>query len=105
METIPHHAEKEHPKEKTYIKVALVLAVITGIEIVLSYVDIPDWAIITGLLVLSLIKFIAVVGYFMHLKFDNPALRKPFITGVLLALIVYTIVLVNMLSQNSPSGA
>ena len=82
-----------HPKERVYVVVALWLALITGMEIAISYIKMPDPAKIAALLVLSVIKFAAVVGYFMHLKFDNPALRKPFITGIILAGAVYTIVL------------
>jgi cytochrome c oxidase subunit 4 len=83
----------EHPKERIYVVVALWLALITGVEITISYIKMPDPVKIAALLVLSVIKFAAVVGYFMHLKFDNPALRKPFITGIILAGTVYTIVL------------
>jgi cytochrome c oxidase subunit IV len=82
-----------HPKERVYVMVALWLAVITGAEISISYIKMPDAAKIVALVVLSAIKFAVVVGYFMHLKFDNPALRKPFITGIILAGAVYTIVL------------
>jgi cytochrome c oxidase subunit 4 len=82
-----------HPKEKVYVKVALWLGAITAAEITISYIKMPDAAKIAALVVLSIIKFVAVVGYFMHLKFDNPALRKPFITGIILAGTVYTIVL------------
>jgi len=87
------HLEKTHPSEKVYVKVAIFLAVITGIEIVISYVEMAVWIAVVALVALSIIKFGAVVAYFMHLKFDNPALRKPFIGGIVLALSVYTIVL------------
>ncbi|MGZ4120480.1 MAG: cytochrome C oxidase subunit IV family protein [Actinomycetota bacterium] len=100
--TTPEH-EHAHPKEKVYVKVALWLGAITGAEIAISYITMPNQAKIAALLILSLIKFTAVVGYFMHLKFDNPALRKPFITGVVLAGILYTIVLLAFtLHSNTP---
>jgi len=86
-------AEHAHPNEKVYIKVALWLGAITAAEIAISYIKMPNPAKIAALLILSIIKFSAVVGYFMHLKFDNPTLRKPFITGVILAGSLYTIVL------------
>ena len=82
-----------HPKERVYVMVAVWLALITGIEISISYIKMPDPVKIIALVFLSVIKFAVVVGYFMHLKFDNPALRKPFITGLILAGAVYTIVL------------
>jgi len=98
--------EHEHPREAVYVKVALWLGLITGIEIAISYITMPDAAKIGSLLFLSVIKFTAVVGYFMHLKFDNPALRKPFITGIILAGVVYTIVLLAFtLHSNAAPGA
>ena len=85
--------DQAHPTEKLYIKVAVWLAIVTAIEIAISYIDIADWIAIVSLVALSLIKFTAVVGYFMHLKFDARTLRKPFVGGFALALTVYTIVL------------
>ena len=95
--------EHGHPKEKVYVQVALWLALITGIEIAISYIKMPDPVKIIALVFFSVVKFAVVVGYFMHLKFDNPALRKPFITGITLALAVYTIVLLAFtLHSNTP---
>ncbi len=98
--TTSHH-EKAHPTERVYIKVALWLALVTGIEIYLSYAGLDDWLTVVLLVALSLVKFVAVVGYFMHLKFDNPMLRKPFIVGLLLAITVYTIVLLSLLLHST----
>ena len=95
------HHDKAHPNEKVYVKVALWLAVVTAIEIWISYTGFPDWAKIAGLLGFSLIKFGVVVGYFMHLKFDNPLLRRPFLVGLVLAAAIYTIVLLNLLLHNT----
>jgi cytochrome c oxidase subunit 4 len=104
MDTTTHH-EQAHPKERVYVKVALILGVITGAEIAISYINMPDPAKIAGLVILSVIKFSAVVGYFMHLKFDNPVLRRPFITGIIVAGIVYTVVLLAFtLHGRGPSG-
>jgi cytochrome c oxidase subunit 4 len=88
------HLEKAHPSEKVYVKVAIFLAVITGIEIVISYVEMAVWIAVVALVVLSIIKFGAVVAYFMHLKFDNPAFSRFFIVGLALAITVFGVVLV-----------
>jgi len=40
-----------------------------------------------------MVKFTVVVAFFMHLRFDNRLFRRFFITGVCLALFVFTIVL------------
>ena len=56
--------EHAHPTEKIYIKVALWLGAITAVEIAISYIKMPDPAKIVSLVLLSVIKFTAVVGYF-----------------------------------------
>ena len=45
------------------------------------------------LITLMTIKFLTVVAYFMHLKFDAPILRKAFYAGLILALLVYLVAL------------
>ena len=53
----------------------------------------PDDALVLMLGVLAVLKFVIVVLYFMHLKFDSPMFRRFFVTGIVLAISVYTIVL------------
>ncbi len=89
----PHPAEHSHPGPLEYIKVAIVLAVVTAIEVGLYYVDISHGVLIPSLLILSLIKFVMVMLWFMHLKFDAPIFRRLFVTGFILATSVYAIVL------------
>jgi cytochrome c oxidase subunit 4 len=81
-------ARHEHPSDAFYIKVALALAGITAIEVLLYYKDLGS-ANNYALLVLSAIKFVAVVAFFMHLKFDNRVLRRLFVGGFILACFVY----------------
>jgi cytochrome c oxidase subunit IV len=88
--TAPHH---EHPSELAYIKVALILAVVTAIEVAIYYVPALEGALVPILLVLSLVKFTLVVLWFMHLRFDSRIFRRLFVTGVILALFCYLIVL------------
>jgi heme/copper-type cytochrome/quinol oxidase subunit 4 len=71
-----------------YVVVAFVLAVITAIEVAVSYLDIGPLFLPT-LLVLMAIKFITVVRLFMHLKFDSKIFSWMFFSGLLLALGVY----------------
>lgn len=96
----PAHAEgaHAHPTEATYIKIALILAVLTGIEVVLSYKQVGGSQVATNwsLLILAAVKFTMVAMYFMHLKFDNPILRRLFVTGLVLAIIVYLVYLVTL---------
>jgi cytochrome c oxidase subunit 4 len=45
------------------------------------------------LLVLAVAKFIIVVGWFMHLRFESPMLNRFFTGGFILAFSLYAIVL------------
>ena len=57
-----------------FIKVWISLLALTMIEIFLAYIQIAKVAMITILMALSLVKAGMIMAYFMHLKFDKPAL-------------------------------
>lgn len=77
-----------HVSDQRYIVIALILAVITGMEVTISYVDIGP-VFLPLLLILMAIKFFTVVLYFMHLKFDNRIFTVLFYMGLFLAVGVY----------------
>ena len=81
----------EHPSDGTYILIALALAVVTAVEVGLYYLKSSSLTTIV-LLALMVLKFSIVVGYFMHLRFDSPVLRRLFIAGLTLAVFVYSYV-------------
>jgi len=85
--------EHPHPEPRTYVVVAIWLAIATAIEVGLYYLEIPDGLMIGLLLFFAIIKFTLVVLYFMHLKFDALIFRRLMMTGMILALSVYIIVL------------
>jgi cytochrome c oxidase subunit IV len=85
--------EHPHPDARTYIAVAIWLAIATAIEVALYYLDIPDGLLIGLLLFFAVIKFALVVLYFMHLKFDARIFRWLMMTGMIVALSVYSVVL------------
>ena len=74
--------------DRQYIVIALILAVITAAEVTLSYLDVGPIFVPT-MLVLMAIKFLTVVSYFMHLKFDNRIFTFLFYSGLGLAVSVY----------------
>jgi cytochrome c oxidase subunit 4 len=85
----PHGADEEahaHPTERDYIKIGAILFVITLIEVVIYYVEAIEGILVPLLIALSAVKFIMVVGYFMHLKFDDSRLRLIFIIGMVFAI-------------------
>src|SRR4051794_31740169 len=99
-ETVEHaenpHVEHEHahPSDFQYVMIALFLATITGAEVGLYYIKSLDFLVLAGLLiVLMVIKFGTVVAFFMHLRFDTKLFRWVFITGLVLATVVYLVVL------------
>ncbi len=82
------HADAGHhepSKFHFYIQVAMVLSVVTGIEVVLVYLPIAKWFVVTSLLVLSAGKFLAVIFYFMHLRWDKVFCTILFFIGLVLA--------------------
>ncbi len=80
--------EAHGPTDRRYVLIAMILAAITAGEVALSYIDVGPIFIPT-LLVLMAAKFVIVVSYFMHLKFDNRIFSILFYSGLLLALTVY----------------
>ncbi len=86
-----------HPGPREYVIVAVVLALATMVEVGLFYIPrssgIPRGIIIGLLLFFMAAKFALVVLWFMHLRFDSPLFRRLFVTGLLLAMAVYMIVL------------
>lgn len=83
------HGEHHGLTDMQYVGVAAILAVITGLEVSISYLDIGP-LFLPVLLTLMVIKFFAVVLYFMHLKFDNRIFKMLFYLGLGLAAFVYT---------------
>ena len=81
-----------HPSDASYWKIFLALVAITAAEIALSYSHIGV-LFLPLLLSLMTIKFLMVVMFFMHLRFDNRLFSLLFYTGLLLAVGVYTAVL------------
>jgi len=78
-----------HPTDGHYVRVAVALAVITAAEVALTYLGVPTWVEVAGLLVMMAIKFFVVAAQFMHLKFDSKVLSRLFYAGLFLAVFVY----------------
>ena len=95
VETPEHEGgtKHDHPGERQYIVIALVLGVITAIEVAFSYWDAVEDVLAPSLILMSILKFFLVVGWFMHLRFDSRLFRRLFIAGIALALFCYTAVL------------
>lgn len=85
-----HHApveEHAHPTGSKYVLIAVVLTILTAIEVAIFYV-IPEsqralLMIVLGALAIG--KFVLVVGWYMHLKFDAKLLTWLFVAGLAVA--------------------
>ena len=91
----------EHPTPKRYVQIAIVLGILTAIEIALYYTeDIVGVFTDPILIILAVGKFIIVVGWFMHLRFENKMVNRFFAGGMILALFLFAIVMIERASAN-----
>lgn len=91
-----------HPEPRTYVTVAIILAVVTAIEVALSYATALGDLIVPLLIISAIIKFALVALWFMHLRFDNLIFRRLFMTGLVLALIVFSVYLAVLFGRGGP---
>jgi cytochrome c oxidase subunit 4 len=95
-----------HPTERTYWKIFVFLFAITAVEVLLYYKSIPGVNVNNAALgLLAAVKFATVVGYFMHLRFDSRVLRRLFITGLVLAILVYCTYMLTLGVFITPPGS
>ncbi len=95
VETAPEEGgtKHAHPGERQYIGIALILAVITAIEVAFSYIDAVEPILAPSLIFMSIVKFFMVVAWFMHLRFDSNLFTRMFVSGLMLAVGVYLVTL------------
>ena len=82
-----------HPSPKEYVRIGLILFVLTALEITASYTHVSGGILIPTLFVLAIVKFALVVMWFMHLKFDDRRYSRFFLMGLAGAFTLYLIVL------------
>jgi len=68
------HAEAAHASTATYLKVAAILTVVTGLEYSALFIRRLTPILVPLLLTMSAAKFALVVLFFMHLRYDSRAL-------------------------------
>src|SRR5271169_660536 len=85
----PAAADHGHALEESkfffFVQIAMLLAVITGLELVTVYLPFMKWLLVTVLVVLSTVKFMFVIFYFMHLRWDKMFCTILFFIGLVLA--------------------
>lgn len=83
------HEEHAHPSLQAYVRIAIMLAIITGVEVAIYYIPSLEGVLVPALIALSAIKFVVVVGYFMHLKFDDSVLTGIFGAALIVSIIIF----------------
>ena len=85
---------KSHAGPRFYIIVGIFLAIITALEVWAFELE-SELAIlyIPILLILALIKFVAVVAFYMHLRFDNRFFSYVFASGMIVGTVVFSLLL------------
>ncbi|TAK23347.1 MAG: cytochrome C oxidase subunit IV [Chloroflexota bacterium] len=78
-------AAHAHPTARQYIVIAIVLTIITAVEVGIYYVPYLAPVLMPLLAILAAAKFILVAAYYMHLKFDAPVLTWFFVAGLVIA--------------------
>ena len=91
-----HH----HPGPGTYVKVGVILTLITVVEVWAYYIPsfVASRAFVPSLLIMSAIKFAIVVMFYMHLKYDHKLFRALF-TGPLIIAATTLIALLFLFGQ------
>ena len=77
--------EHAHPSAKEYVGIAVVLTVITAIEVAVFYVPALHPFLAPILLSLSALKFGIVAMWYMHLKFDHRLFSWVFVVPMVFA--------------------
>jgi cytochrome c oxidase subunit 4 len=87
------HGGVAHAGPGFYWLVGLALAVITLLEVWLFAVEGLGGWYVPILLGLSLLKFIGVVAFFMHLRFDNRMFTYIFASSMIIGILIFTLIL------------
>jgi cytochrome c oxidase subunit 4 len=92
----------EHPTWKQYKWVALILTVVTIVEVWVYYIPsfVASKLFVPSLLIMSAAKFAIVVMFYMHLKYDHKLFRALF-TGPLIIAVITILVLLLLFNQIS----
>ncbi|MGI8912929.1 MAG: cytochrome C oxidase subunit IV family protein [Chloroflexota bacterium] len=77
--------EHSHPNALRYVQIAAILAILTAFEVTVYYMQSIRIYLVPILLTLSAVKFVLVVLFYMHLKFDSRLFSALFTLGLLIA--------------------
>jgi cytochrome c oxidase subunit 4 len=67
-----------HASVRTYVVVGVLLTIITAVEVAIFYIPALHPIMVPALLTFSAAKFLIVVSFYMHLRYDSPIFRRVF---------------------------
>lgn len=79
------NTSEDQKKFFTFIWLSMVLAIITGVEIVIVWLPLPAVPVFAALIILSVVKFLGVVWWFMHMRWDRALVAVLFFLGLTIA--------------------
>jgi cytochrome c oxidase subunit 4 len=79
------HATSGHASTRTYLMVAVILTLVTAMEFGAIYIRELTPILVPLLLVMSVAKFVLVVLFFMHLRYESRALSVVFAGSLIIA--------------------
>jgi cytochrome c oxidase subunit 4 len=85
--------EHQHPGPGRYVTIAVILGVITGVEVLVYYQPSIRPVIVPILAILSALKFALVAMFFMHLRYDSRLFSMVFVGPLVLAASIMVAVL------------
>ena len=86
-------ARDSHPSPAEYVRIALILAVITALEVAVYYVPAVEPILVPLLFLFAIVKFALVVLWFMHLRFESRTYSRFLMLGIAGAVTLYVVVL------------
>jgi cytochrome c oxidase subunit IV len=97
-ETAAPQSHGAHPTPRLYVQIAAVLFALTMMEFSTYFIDFGPMHV-PLLIILMVIKFALVAGYFMHLKYDTRLFTRFMATGLIGAMVLYSITLFAILEM------
>lgn len=82
-----------HPSPREYVRIAIVLGVVTAAEVAIYYVEALEDVLIPLLFLFAVVKFALVVLWFMHLRFDSRTYARFFLMGLAGAITLFLVLL------------
>lgn len=86
-------ARDHHPSPSEYVRIALILAVVTALEVAVYYVPAVAPFLVPLLFLFAVVKFALVVMWFMHLRFESRTYSRFLMLGIAGAVTLFVVVL------------